>query len=142
MAWVQKKFTLKRYSKGCHLITDEVLSHLPEIKQYRVGLLHLFCCHTSAGLTIQENWDSDVRKDMTDILDKLVPEDGSYRHNAEGSDDAVSHAKTLISGHDISLPITNGSIAVGTWQGIWLCEYRRQAHTRTLVATIQGERMS
>jgi len=116
-----------------------VVKNVPEIKKYKVGLLHLFIQHTSAGLTLNENWDADVRKDMIDAFDKLAPADADYRHNAEGSDDMPAHIKSVLTETSISVPISAGKLALGTWQGIYLCEFRTSSHRRTLIATIQGE---
>ncbi|KAF8328139.1 uncharacterized protein EI90DRAFT_2974581 [Cantharellus anzutake] len=136
MPW-QKTFTLGRRQKGCHLITDEVVSQIEEgLKQTPVGVLHLFIKHTSAGLTLNENWDSDVRIDMDMALDNIVPETLNWRHVDEGPDDSVSHTKASVIGVSVSIPITNHTLNLGTWQGIYLTEFRYVAHTRTVVATI------
>lgn len=101
----------------------------------------MFLQHTSAGLTLNENWDSDVRDDMINSLGRIVPEDDTiYRHDAEGSDDMPAHIKSSLVGTSVTIPIREGRLATGTWQGIWLCEFRRSRHTRSVVATIQGER--
>ncbi|KAK9235439.1 hypothetical protein V1525DRAFT_410031 [Lipomyces kononenkoae] len=140
MSWSQKTFTLQSRSRGCYLITDEVVQSVPEIKEFKIGLLHLFMQHTSAALTLNENWDSDVRLDMTDALDKIAPESWNYRHDAEGSDDMPAHIRSSLIGASVSIPIRDGRLATGTWQGIWLCEFRRYRHSRHVVATIQGEK--
>ncbi|MCJ1310725.1 hypothetical protein MMC25_004391 [Agyrium rufum] len=112
---------------------------------YKVGLLHLFVQHTSCGLTLNENCDDDVQADMATALDRVVPEDrkgeGLYLHDAEGEDDMPAHVKSSLVGSSVSIPITDGRLNLGTWQGIWLCEFRRAKHTRRLVATIQGEKI-
>ncbi|KAF2245877.1 UPF0047-domain-containing protein [Trematosphaeria pertusa] len=145
MAWFQKTLTLPPQSRGSYLITDTIVSSLPEIKSYKTGILHLFIQHTSCALSLNENWDADVRADMSDALDRLVPEDkkgaGLYRHDAEGSDDMPAHVKSALVGASVSVPITNGRLATGTWQGIWYLEFRAARHTRRVVATIQGEKM-
>ncbi|KAI0691333.1 hypothetical protein BC835DRAFT_1360770 [Cytidiella melzeri] len=136
MGW-QKTFTLGRRSKGCHLITNEVVSQIAEgLKDVQVGMLFLFIQHTSAALTINENCDPDVRKDMDMALDNIVPESLDWLHTDEGADDSVSHTKTSLVGATVSMPITNGRLNLGTWQGIYLTEFRHIAHSRRIVATI------
>ncbi|KAJ4489353.1 hypothetical protein C8J55DRAFT_504931 [Lentinula edodes] len=136
MGW-QRTFSLGRRSKGCYLITDEVTSQIePGLKDVQVGMLFLFVKHTSCALTLNENWDPDVRRDMDMALDCVVPESLDWLHTDEGPDDSVSHTKSSLVGSTISIPITNGSLNLGTWQGIYLTEFRRLAHTRTVVATI------
>lgn len=145
MSWFQKGLTLPSKSRGSYLVTDEITKQLPEIKSYKTGLLNLFIQHTSCALSLNENWDSDVRADMSDALDRIVPEDkkgtGLYRHDAEGSDDMPAHVKSALVGASVTIPITNGRLATGTWQGIWYLEFRDSKHTRKVVATIQGEKM-
>ncbi|KAI0840440.1 hypothetical protein F5Y06DRAFT_294428 [Hypoxylon sp. FL0890] len=145
MAWVQKQFTLPPKSRGSYLITDHVVSSIPEIRQYKVGLLNLFVQHTSCALSLNENWDDDVRLDMSDALDRIAPEAGPkgeemYRHNAEGRDDMPAHIKSALIGASVTIPIKDGKLATGTWQGIWYLEFRQMKHTRRVVATIQGEK--
>ncbi|THV04847.1 hypothetical protein K435DRAFT_746138 [Dendrothele bispora CBS 962.96] len=136
MGW-QKTFTLSRQSKGCHLITEEVIPHIaPGIKDVQVGMLFLFVKHTSCALTINENFDKDVRTDMDMALDHVVPESLNWLHTDEGPDDSASHTKTSLVGPTISIPITNGKLNLGTWQGIYLTEFRHMAHTRQVVATV------
>jgi secondary thiamine-phosphate synthase enzyme len=126
-------------------VTDHITSALPEIKSYKTGLLNLFIQHTSCALSLNENYDEDVRADMTDALDRIVPEDkkgkGLYRHDAEGSDDMPAHVKSALVGASVTIPITNGRLNTGTWQGIWYLEFRDSKNTRKVVATIQGEKM-
>ncbi|KAJ4293511.1 hypothetical protein N0V90_008794 [Kalmusia sp. IMI 367209] len=144
MSWFQTQFTLPPQSRGSYLITPTVLKQLPEIKEYKTGLLNLFIQHTSCALSLNENWDEDVRADMSDALDRIVPEDkkgGLYRHDAEGSDDMPAHVKSALIGASVTIPITNGRLATGTWQGIWHLEFRDARHSRKVVATIQGERV-
>lgn len=138
MSWEQTTFTLPAKSQGCYLITDEVVRNVPQIKDFKVGLLHLFLQHTSAGLTLNENCDPDVRHDMNEIFGALVPESDSYVHADEGADDMPGHAKSTVVGVSLSIPISNGRLALGTWQGIYLCEFRRYQHRRRIVATVQG----
>lgn len=140
MSWHQTVFKLQSKSKGCHLVTNEVMDNVPEIKNYKVGMLNLFIQHTSAGLTLNENFDPDVRTDMTTGLDRIVPENAGYLHTDEGPDDSVSHIKTSLVGVSVDVPIRNGQLATGTWQGVYLCEFRRMKHSRSIVATIQGEK--
>ncbi|PYH48507.1 uncharacterized protein BP01DRAFT_333980 [Aspergillus saccharolyticus JOP 1030-1] len=143
MAWFQKSFTLPSRSRGSYLITDQVLSELPEIRDYKVGMLNLFVQHTSCALSLNENWDEDVRADMSDALDRIAPYDKKgnlYRHSAEGEDDMPAHIKSALIGASVTIPITNGRLATGTWQGIWYLEFRTSRHSRKVVATIQGEK--
>lgn len=130
----QFEITLKRRSKGFHLITSEVLERLEELPKF--GVLHLFIQHTSAGLAINENADSTVREDMDASFDRLAPEDAGYRHSDEGPDDMPAHVKSVLSGSSVSIPITAGRLGLGTWQGIYLCEFRKMAGERRLIATI------
>ncbi|KAK5201648.1 hypothetical protein LTR16_001946 [Cryomyces antarcticus] len=144
MAWHQSTFTLRARTRGSYLVTDEVLSHLPEVKSYKVGLLNLFVQHTSCALSLNENWDDEVRADMSDALDRIAPEDRKgnlYRHSAEGLDDMPAHIKSALIGASVTVPIRDGKLATGTWQGIWYLEFRASKHSRKVVATIQGEKM-
>lgn len=140
MKIIQKKFSLKEKPRGYHLATDEIMQNIPELQDITKGIVHLFICHTSAGLSINENADPDVRKDFSTFFDSLVPEDISlYQHTAEGPDDMTSHIKTSIMGNSVTLPITNGRFNMGIWQGIYLCEHRNHGGSRQIVATIFGE---
>ncbi|EON98103.1 putative upf0047 domain protein [Phaeoacremonium minimum UCRPA7] len=144
-SWFQKQFTLPAKSRGSYLITDTVVQALPEIRSYKVGLLNLFVQHTSCALSLNENWDDDVRADMSDALDRIAPEAGPkgeelYRHSAEGADDMPAHVKSALIGASVTIPIRDGKLATGTWQGIWYLEFRASKHQRRVVATIQGER--
>ena len=144
MSFFQKQFTLPAKSRGCYLITDEVTRQLPELKNFKVGVLHLFIQHTSCALSLNENCDSDVRADMSDAPDRLAPEDRKgelYRHADEGLDDMPAHLKSSLMGASVSVPITDGRLNTGTWQGIYYCEFRSSKHARRLVATVQGEKM-
>ncbi|EMR66693.1 putative upf0047 domain protein [Eutypa lata UCREL1] len=145
MSWSQKQFSLPPRSRGSYLVTDHVVSQLPELQQYKVGLLNLFVQHTSCALSLNENWDDDVRADMSDALDRIAPEAGPkgqelYRHSAEGPDDMPAHIKSALVGASVTIPIKDGQLATGTWQGIWYLEFRQAKHTRRVVATIQGEK--
>lgn len=132
---VQVKFTLKPRRRGFHLITDEVLRQLPQLPM--TGLLNLFVQHTSCSLSICENWDPSVREDMESIYDRLIPENAPYyQHTLEGSDDMPAHAKCIITGVSINIPITDGRLNLGTWQGIYLGEFRNDGGSRQIVATI------
>ncbi|KAK8140536.1 hypothetical protein PG984_000602 [Apiospora sp. TS-2023a] len=145
MSWSQKQFTLPSRSRGSYLVTDHVVDNLPELKGYKVGLLNLFVQHTSCALSLNENWDDDVRADMSDALDRIAPEAGPkgqdlYRHSAEGPDDMPAHIKSALIGASVTIPIKDGKLATGTWQGIWYLEFRASKHSRRVVATIQGEK--
>ncbi len=133
----QTEFTLYPRSRGFHLITDEVISQLPALPQ--VGILHLFIKHSSAGLSINENADPDVQVDLRAIFDRLVRErETYYTHTYEGDDDMPAHAKSSLTGVSLMIPITNERLNLGTWQGIYLCEFRNNASSRKIVATILG----
>lgn len=134
----QTEFTLKPRTRGFHLISNEIISQLPQLPKN--GLLNLFVKHTSCGLCINEDADPDVRTDMEGIFNHIVPENQPYFcHTLEGSDDMPAHAKSVISGVSLSIPITDGRLNLGTWQGIYLCEYRSHGGPRRIVATIIGE---
>lgn len=136
--WTQVKFTLNEKRRGFHLVTSEIMSHLPALP--KVGLLNLFIKHTSAGLTINENADPDVRVDMESIFNRMVRErEPYYQHTLEGDDDMPAHAKSTLVGDSLTIPITNGRLNLGTWQGIYLCEFRTYGGARHIVATITGE---
>lgn len=134
----QVEFALRPRPRGFHLVTDEVLRQLPELP--RTGLLHLFIKHTSCGLSVCENADPDVRTDLESIFNRLVKERESYyEHVLEGDDDMPAHAKSVLVGVELTLPITNGRLNLGIWQGIYLCEFRNHGGSRRVVATILGE---
>ena len=136
--WKQVEFDLQSRRRGFHLITGEILRNVPPLPE--VGLLHLFIKHTSAGLSINENADPDVRMDMESIFNHLVKErEPYYQHTLEGNDDMPAHAKSSIIGTSVTIPITNGKLNLGTWQGIYLCEFRNYGGNRRMVATISGE---
>ncbi|MBD1584275.1 secondary thiamine-phosphate synthase enzyme YjbQ [Pseudoalteromonas sp. S16_S37] len=138
--WFQKTILLKAPKRGFHLITDEIARQLPEIQQFQVGLLHLFIQHTSASLAINENADPSVRQDLESHFNVLAPENAPYYiHTYEGPDDMPAHIKSTLIGNSQSIPINNGRLALGTWQGLYLCEHRDCASTRTIIATLQGE---
>lgn len=138
--WLQKQISLRPRKRGFHLITRDVVEVLHELSQIRVGLLHVFIKHTSASLTINENADPTVRGDFERFFNQMVPEDQDYYlHTDEGSDDAPAHFKSSILGSSVQIPVTDGQLNLGTWQGIYLCEHRNYAGSRTLVITLQGE---
>ena len=140
MIWDQVIFHLSAKPRGYHLITRDVLSNLRNIQAVEVGLLHLFLQHTSASLAINENADPTVRGDLERHCDLLVPENAPhYQHTYEGPDDMPAHIKSIMTGTELTIPIAKGRLALGTWQGIYLCEHRNHASSRRLVATIQGK---
>lgn len=133
----QVEFSLNAKPRGCHLVTREILSNLPSLP--KVGLLNLFVQHTSCALSVNENADPDVRRDMEKILNHLVKENEPYYdHVLEGADDMPAHAKCSMFGVSLTIPITNGRLNLGTWQGIYLCEFRDYGGSRRIVATIYG----
>jgi secondary thiamine-phosphate synthase enzyme len=138
--WLQKAFSLSAKPRGFHLVTDEVVRHLPELKNIEVGLLHLFIQHTSASLSLNENADPTVRQDLESHFNRMVPERAPYyRHDYEGDDDMPAHIKNCLLGSSLTLPITGGRLNLGVWQGIYLCEHRNSGGGRRLLATLQGE---
>lgn len=138
--WQQKEIRLKAKPRGFHLITDEILKQLPEISSFWVGLINVFIKHTSASLTINENADPTVRQDFESYFNRAVPENEPYyKHTYEGSDDLPGHLKSSLLGNSVMIPITQGRLNLGTWQGIYLCEHRNQGGPRTVVVTLQGE---
>ena len=137
--WIQKTITLSAKSRGFHIITHDVLENIPELKDLKTGILQLFIKHTSASLTINENADPTVRTDFESHFNMLAPENQSYyQHTFEGSDDIPAHLKASLLGSSVSIPITDGTLNLGTWQGIYLCEHRNHGSDRELVLTIQG----
>ena len=138
--WAQKSIQLSARKRGFHLITDEIEQQIPEISDFSVGILQLFIQHTSASLTINENADPTVRHDMEKHFNQFVPERAPYyKHTYECDDDMPAHIKASTLGCSVMIPIRNGRLALGTWQGIYLGEHRDYGGSRTLVATIQGE---
>ena len=134
----QVEITLTPKSRGFHLVTSEILRQLPKLP--KTGIINIFCKHTSCGLSINENADPDVRVDMETIFNRLVPENSpEYEHTLEGADDMPAHAKSTLSGVSITIPVTNRHLNMGTWQGIYFCEYRNYGGARELVITIIGE---
>lgn len=140
MSFVQKEIALPSYRRGFHLITREVLQAIPEISEFKVGMLQVFIKHTSASLTINENADPTVRTDFESHFNVMVPENAPYyEHTYEGSDDMPAHIKASLLGPSVQIPITNGHPNLGTWQGIYLCEHRDYGGSRKLVITAWGE---
>ena len=137
--WDQSAVELPPRGRGFHLITDTVLEAIPTVREIRVGLLPLFLQHTSASLTINENADPDVRVDFETAMNHAVPESLPYVHTLEGSDDMPAHVKASMMGASVMIPIGNGSLQLGTWQGIYLCEHRNHASGRQVIITIEGE---
>jgi secondary thiamine-phosphate synthase enzyme len=140
MKFFQKEITIQSKNRGFHLVTREILNEVPEIKNISKGIMHIFIQHTSASLTINENADPDVRTDMESHFNKSVPENAPYYiHTTEGSDDMPAHIKSVILGNSVTIPITNGHLNLGTWQGVYLCEHRNYGGRRGLVITMWGE---
>ncbi len=141
--WLQRAIRLGPRPRGFHLVTREVLDALPELGELRVGLLHLLLQHTSASLTLNENASPDVRRDFESWFNRAVPEDAPYwTHTLEGADDMPAHVKASLLGPSLTLPVADGRLVLGTWQGIYLCEHRDRGGTRTLLATAWGETAS
>jgi len=135
----QKKITLKPKNRGFHLVTSEILQQFPELEKINAGVAHVFIQHTSASLSINENADPSVRRDFESHFNRMVPEDTSlFEHTLEGPDDMTSHIKTSILGSSVTIPVTNGSLNMGTWQGIYLCEHRNHGGPRKLIVTVTG----
>jgi secondary thiamine-phosphate synthase enzyme len=138
--WFQKEIRLKAQRRGFHLITEDILRQLPELEKVSVGMLNVFIKHTSASLTVNENADPTVRQDFESFFNRTVPEDEPYyEHTYEGSDDLPSHLKSSILGCSLNIPVTNGRLNLGIWQGVYLCEHRNHGGSRELVVTLQGE---
>lgn len=138
--WIQKEIRLKPKNRGFHLVTDEILSQLPELRAIKIGLLQVFIKHTSASLTINENADPTVRQDFESYFNRAVPENQPYyRHMDEGDDDMPAHLKSSILGCNLTIPVSNGRPNLGTWQGIYLCEHRNHGGGRALLLTLNGE---
>jgi secondary thiamine-phosphate synthase enzyme len=138
--WLQRELTLQPRARGFHLITGEVLGALPELGELAVGLLHVLIRHTSASLTLNENASPEVRADLEAWFNDAVPERSAlWTHTLEGSDDMPAHVKASLLGPTLTLPVNNGRVALGTWQGIYLCEHRNHGGARSLVATVWGE---
>lgn len=140
MSWLQRELRLRPRPRGFHLITEEIVAQLPELREFEVGLAHFLLQHTSASLALNENADPTVRADMARYFDRLAPENAPYfEHTAEGPDDMPAHIKTVLLGSSLTLPIRHGRLALGVWQGIYLCEHRDRGGERRLLVTLQGE---
>ena len=141
MEWIQKEIVLASRPRGFHLVTEELVHALPELTRVRTGVAHFFIQHTSASLCINENADPSVRTDLEASFNVLAPEHAPYHHHtAEGPDDMPAHVKAALIGTSVSVPVTNGRLNLGTWQGVYLCEHRNRGGARRVVATICGER--
>ena len=138
MIWVQRKMTIPAQARGFHLITSLIEQEIEELGQINIGLLHAFIQHTSASLTINENADPDVQVDLESSINAIAPENFPYIHTMEGPDDMPAHVKASLLGASVSVPIHNGRLLLGTWQGIYLAEHRDRASSRNLILTIQG----
>ena len=140
MVWVQRSVTLRPRPRGFHLVTDEVAAAIPELRTVRAGLLHVFLQHTSASLALSENASPDVRADLEAYFRRAVPDAAPYvRHTEEGPDDMSAHVKAVLVGPNLTLPVTGGRLALGTWQGVYLGEHRERGGPRRLVLTLTGE---
>ncbi|MAT71012.1 MAG: hypothetical protein CMJ58_15980 [Planctomycetaceae bacterium] len=139
MPWIQRQIELPAQRRGFHLVTDEVVRELPELRSLTVGVLHLFLQHTSASLSINENADPDVPVDLESSFSAIAPEDFPYRHTCEGPDDMPAHVKSALLGCSLSIPVGQGRLLLGTWQGIYLCEHRNRGGRRRVIATLWGE---
>ena len=138
--WYQKEIILKNKNRGFHLITNEIIQNFSELNKVSIGLLHLFIKHTSASLTVNENYSQNVRNDFETYFNKMVPEGSQYySHVEEGPDDMPAHIKSSILGNTLIIPIKNGNLNLGTWQGIYLCEHRNNSRSRKIVLTFQGD---
>lgn len=140
MKWIQKSIKLTAKKRGFHIITHEIERQIPELRDLRIGVVHIFIQHTSASLSINENASSDVRLDMESHFNEMVPENAPYyRHTFEGPDDMPAHIKASLLGSSVTVPVSNGQLNLGTWQGIYLCEHRDHGGSRRLVVTAWGE---
>jgi secondary thiamine-phosphate synthase enzyme len=139
MSWIQRTIELAPLARGFNLVTREVVAALPELAQFEIGMLHVFIQHTSASLTINENADPDVPVDLEASFASIAPEDFPHRHTCEGPDDMPAHVKASLLGSSLTIPVAKGALALGTWQGIYLCEHRRRGGRRRLVLTLWGE---
>jgi secondary thiamine-phosphate synthase enzyme len=140
MKMIRKHINLDPAPRGCHLITAPILEQLPEIHDFQSGMLQIFICHTSASLCINENASPDVRRDLEAILNYLLPENLPFiEHDYEGPDDMPAHAKAAILGSDLLIPVERGMLALGTWQGIYLCEHRNHGGRRKLILSLWGD---
>ena len=140
MSWIQKELVVPPKPRGFHVITYDILRQIPEIRRYKYGIAHFFIQHTSASLALNEGVDPDVRADLEAYFERAVPEDVDYfTHTHEGADDMPAHIKSVLIGHSLSIPIGNGRLALGSWQGIYLCEHRDRGRARRIVVTLHGQ---
>ena len=139
MPWLQQSIQVGPFPRGFHLVTDRVVASVPSLRNLRVGIVQVFVQHTSASLTINENADPDVRVDLESSLSAIAPENFPYLHTMEGTDDMPAHVKCSLLGSSVQIPIQDGRLALGTWQGIYLCEHRDHATARNLLVTLHGE---
>ena len=142
MVWYQEHLELSPARRGYHLITSKVIDAIPEISRIRIGQLTVFIQHTSASLTINENADPDVQVDMESLINKIVPDEFPYVHTLEGPDDMPAHMKASLMGASVTIPVESGKLALGTWQGIYLCEHRNRGGSRRLILTLHGAEAS
>jgi len=139
MDWFQKTITISETRRGFVLITDQIMSEILEISEFKIGILHLFIKHTSASLTINEKADPTVREDLETHFNHTIPENAPYyKHTMEGPDDMPAHIKSTLIGNSLTIPISEGLLNLGTWQGVYLCEHRNHPHPRKIIATING----
>jgi len=137
--WVQKEILLQPRTRGIHIVTDEIIAQIPELASFSMGLAHLSLLHTSAGLALNERIEPEVRSDLSRYMDGMVPEgDGLYLHSYEGYDDMPAHIKCVLTGTSLSVPISHGAFRLGTWQGLFLCEFRNRGGVRRIHATLHG----
>jgi secondary thiamine-phosphate synthase enzyme len=138
--WIQKEIRMKPKARGFHLVTEELLHELPELRDFKIGMMNVFIMHTSASLTLNENADPAVRRDFESYFNHAVPEDEPYyKHQDEGSDDLPAHIKSSLLGSSLNIPIADGRPKLGSWQGIYLCEHRNHGGSRRIMVTVQGE---
>jgi secondary thiamine-phosphate synthase enzyme len=137
--WIQREISLRSRERGVHLVTAEIVEALPELRELRVGLAHVFIRHTSASLTLNENASPDVRRDFETWMNAAVPEQFAWTHTLEGPDDMPAHIKASLMGPSLTLPVRDGRFDLGTWQGIYLCEHRDHGGSRSLTLTVVGE---
>lgn len=140
MPWLQRSLTLRARPRGFHLVTDEVTAQVPDLERFAVGVAHVFIQHTSASLTLNENASPDVRGDFERFMREAVPDGAPYfEHTLEGPDDMPAHVKASLLGSSLTIPVHDGRLALGTWQGLYLCEHRNHGGPRRLVVTVWGE---
>ena len=140
MNWFQTELVLPRKQRGFHLITREIVQAIPDLREYSIGWMHVFIQHTSAGITLNENADPDVRHDMETAANHLAPQSLPFIHTCEGPDDMPAHVKASLFGSSVTIPIRNGELALGTWQGVYLCEHRDYGGARRLIITLMGDK--